>query len=70
MVQALNDRWAALIVYLLVTTGSAVVVVKLSSIVADEAMSLAQPYLDNRAPQAIADPTTAYRRNTGHSATG
>jgi hypothetical protein len=51
MVQALNDQWAALIAYLLVTTGSAVVVVKLSSIAADEAMSLAQPYLDNRVPK-------------------
>ena len=51
MVQALNSLWAALIVYLLATTGSALVIVKLSSLVADQVVVLAQSYLDNSPPK-------------------
>jgi hypothetical protein len=51
MVQVLNNRSATLVVYLLVNTGSASLVVKLSAIEADELVVLAQPYLDNSPPR-------------------
>jgi hypothetical protein len=50
-VQALNKLWVALVVYLLATTGSALLIVKLSSVVADQVVALAQPYLDNSPPK-------------------
>ena len=51
MVQALNKLWVALVVYLLATAGSALLIVKLSSVIADQAVVLAQPYLDNSPPK-------------------
>lgn len=51
MVRVLNSWWAALVVYLLAVTGSAVLLIKLSSVVANQVAVLAQPYLDNSPPK-------------------
>jgi hypothetical protein len=51
MVQVLSNQWASLVVYLFVITGSALLVVKLSAIEADELVVLAQPYLNNSPPK-------------------
>jgi hypothetical protein len=75
MVQALNNLWVALVVYLLATTGSALLIVKLSSVVADQVVVLAQPYLDNSPPKVslieqrridapLADPPLAKQERT------
>jgi hypothetical protein len=49
-VQVPSNRWAGVVVYFLAITGIGLVVTKLSSIVANQAIVLALPHLDNSPP--------------------
>jgi hypothetical protein len=51
MVRAFNKQWSGLLIYLLAITGSALLVTKLSSVVVEQLVVLAQPYLDNSPPK-------------------
>jgi hypothetical protein len=51
MVQVPSNRWAGVVVYFLAITGIGLVVTKLSSIVANQAIVLALPHLDNSPPK-------------------
>jgi hypothetical protein len=50
MVQAPINQWTAIAIYLLAMTGSGLLSMKLASLVADQAIVLTLPYLDNSPP--------------------
>ena len=51
MVQVSINRWAGIVVYLLAITGISLLGTKLSSVVAQQAIVLALPHLDNGPPK-------------------
>ena len=51
MVQIPINQWAGIAVYLLAITGISVLGTKLSSVVAEQTIVLALPYLDNGPPK-------------------
>jgi ABC-type uncharacterized transport system permease subunit len=51
MVQVSINRWARIVVYLLIITGISLLGTKLSSVVAQQAIVLALPHLDNGPPK-------------------
>jgi hypothetical protein len=51
MVRVSINRWAGIVVYLLAITGISLLGTKLSSVVAQRAIILALPHLDNRPPK-------------------
>ena len=51
MLQVPNHQWAGIVIYLIAMTGISLLVIELSSVVADQAAVLALPYLDHSPPK-------------------
>ena len=62
MVQVSINRWAGIAVYLLAITGISLLGTKLSSVVAQQAIVLALPHLDNGPPKLSLIEKKAHRR--------